>query len=193
MTWLLNTFATHVYACHCCCCCCCCCQFLFIGLIPRRNICSVCTIQRKATVSALKSMAVEMDKRAARAPGAADANDPPAEQVHIVHRRNTTASLECVETGGLLCDGAESSARQMTIDRVLSGSVTSVSHAPSSICIFMFFLPVKTTHSSVVQSTPDTRKKKKKKHAQVGSWQCHQTYEFVQITPSDNRVCSRVG
>eukprot|EP00752_Nemacystus_decipiens_P014752 g13135.t1 len=40
-------------------------------------------LKRKATISALRSMAAEMDKRATRAPGAAGANDPPAEQMNL--------------------------------------------------------------------------------------------------------------
>eukprot|EP00903_Cladosiphon_okamuranus_P010287 g9738.t1 len=40
-------------------------------------------LQRRATISALKSMAAEINQRAARGPGDAGANEPPAEQMNL--------------------------------------------------------------------------------------------------------------
>lgn len=49
-------------------------------------------LKRKATSSALKSLAADMDKRAAKGPAAAGADDPPAEQMDMAYFLETMQS-----------------------------------------------------------------------------------------------------
>lgn len=63
-------------------------------------MCVLLSIQRKAAMSALSSIALVMDQRVARGPGAAGANEPPAEQVlKCMYRANTRSAWKKVLDG----------------------------------------------------------------------------------------------